>query len=150
MENSPRSSTASSRTMSPNASSRNSPAPDVTRLIEFARGEGLFLFPRSFLLRELCVLCVLCVNSSGFFPRAAMSNSESQIDVRTALKQGLAQLRDAHVPSFTLAAELLLLHVLGRDRTWLYAHPEQQVSAADAARYFALIARRANGEPTQH
>ncbi len=79
-----------------------------------------------------------------------MSAGESQIDVRTALKQGLAQLREARVPSFTLAAELLLLHVLGRDRTWLYAHPEQQVSAADTERYFALIARRANGEPTQH
>jgi release factor glutamine methyltransferase len=72
------------------------------------------------------------------------------MDVRTALKQGLAQLREAHVPSFTLAAELLLLHVLGRDRTWIYAHPEEEISAADAERFFALIARRANGEPTQH
>jgi release factor glutamine methyltransferase len=71
-------------------------------------------------------------------------------DVRTALKQGLAQLREAHVPSFTLAAELLLLHVLRRDRTWLYAHPEEQIPAADADRFFALIARRTNGEPTQH
>src|SRR6266705_1266409 len=79
-----------------------------------------------------------------------MSAGESHIDVRTVLKQGLAQLRDARVPSFTLAAELLLLHVLARDRTWLYAHPEEQVSSADAQRYFALIARRANGEPTQH
>jgi len=74
----------------------------------------------------------------------------SQVDVRAALKQGLAQLREAHVPSFTLAAELLLLHVLGRDRTWLYAHPEEQLSNSDAERFFALIARRANGEPTQH
>src|ERR1700732_2477063 len=79
-----------------------------------------------------------------------MSASESQIDVRTALKQGLAQLREARIPSYTLAAELLLLHVLGRDRTWLYAHPEEPVSGADADRFFALIARRANGEPTQH
>jgi release factor glutamine methyltransferase len=71
-------------------------------------------------------------------------------DVRSALKQGLAQLREAHVPSYTLAAELLLLHVMGRDRTWLYAHPEGQVSSADAGRFFALIARRAAGEPTQH
>jgi release factor glutamine methyltransferase len=71
-------------------------------------------------------------------------------DVRTALKKGLAQLREAHVPSFTLAAELLLLHVLGRDRTWLYAHPEEQVAPTEAERFFALIARRANGEPTQH
>ena len=31
--------------------------------------------------------------------------------VRALLKSGIAQLRDAHVPSYTLAAELLLLHV---------------------------------------
>src|SRR6266480_4600789 len=79
-----------------------------------------------------------------------MSASESHIDVRRALKQGLAQLRDAHVPSFTLAAELLLLHVLGRDRTWLYAYLEEQISSADAERFSTLLARRAAGEPTQH
>src|SRR5260221_3943370 len=74
----------------------------------------------------------------------------SDVDVRSALKQGLAQLRAAQVPSFTLAAELLLLHVLDRDRTWLYAHPEAQLSAAESEHFFALIARRAAGEPTQH
>src|SRR3981189_2201271 len=79
-----------------------------------------------------------------------MSASESHIDVRSALKQGLAQLREAHVPSFTLAAELLLLHVLSRDRTWTSAHPEEQVAGADAERFSALLARRAAGEPTQH
>jgi release factor glutamine methyltransferase len=79
-----------------------------------------------------------------------MSGGETQTDVRTALKQGISQLRDAHVPSFTLAAELLLLHVLGRDRTWIYAHPEEEISEADAERFFALLARRAVGEPTQH
>jgi release factor glutamine methyltransferase len=72
------------------------------------------------------------------------------MDVRNALKTGIGQLRDAEVPSFTLAAELLLLHVLGRDRTWLYAHPEEEVGAADAQKFFALIARRAAGEPTQY
>jgi release factor glutamine methyltransferase len=71
-------------------------------------------------------------------------------DIRTALKQGIAQLREAHVASFTLAAELLLLHALGRDRTWIYSHPEEKISPADAARYFALLVRRAAGEPTQH
>src|SRR6266404_482068 len=79
-----------------------------------------------------------------------MSASESQIAIRTALKQGLAHLREAHVPSHTLAAELLLLHVLGRDRTWIYSHPEEKISSADADRYLALIARRITGEPTQH
>lgn len=72
------------------------------------------------------------------------------MDIRTAMKQGLAQLRDAQVPSYTLAAELLLLHVLGRDRTWMYSHPEEEISAANAESYSTLICRRAAGEPTQH
>src|SRR5690349_18135523 len=71
-------------------------------------------------------------------------------DVRAALKIGIARLREAEVPSYTLAAELLLLHALGRNRTWLYAHPEESISDSDAERYFALLARRAAGEPTQH
>ncbi|MHB8474598.1 MAG: peptide chain release factor N(5)-glutamine methyltransferase [Gammaproteobacteria bacterium] len=76
--------------------------------------------------------------------------SHEDMDVRTALRQGIAQLRDADVPSFTLAAELLLLHTLGRERTWLYSHPEEQISEGDADRFSKLLARRATGEPTQH
>ena len=72
------------------------------------------------------------------------------MDIRTALKQGLAQLRSACVPSHTLAAELLLLHVLGRDRTWIYAHPEEEISPAEVRCFLELIARRSRGEPTQH
>jgi release factor glutamine methyltransferase len=79
-----------------------------------------------------------------------MSGAETKFDVRTALQQGISQLRAVHVPSFTLAAELLLLHILGRDRTWIYSHPEAEISSAEADRFFALIARRASGEPTQH
>ena len=70
--------------------------------------------------------------------------------VRSLLKRGIAQLRETNTPSFTLAAELLLLHALGRNRTWLYAHPEEIIADAEARRFFELIARRAAGEPTQH
>jgi len=72
------------------------------------------------------------------------------MDIRNALKDGIAQLRGANVPSFTLAAELLLLHVVGRNRTWLYAHPEEILTDAETRRFFSLIALRAAGEPTQH
>lgn len=72
------------------------------------------------------------------------------MDIRTALKLGLAKLRDANIAAYTLAAELLLLHTVGRDRTWLYAHPEEPISEDDAERYFALLARRAAGEPAQY
>jgi release factor glutamine methyltransferase len=79
-----------------------------------------------------------------------MAGSKAQTDIRGALRKGISQLRTADVSSFTLAAELLLLHVLGRDRTWVYSHPEEAISSADADRFFALICRRAAGEPTQH
>ena len=72
------------------------------------------------------------------------------MDAKTAFKNGIARLREAHVPSFTLAAELLLLHVAGRDRTWLYAHPEDELTAEQEERFLSLIARRAVGEPTQY
>jgi release factor glutamine methyltransferase len=79
-----------------------------------------------------------------------MNLASQEKSVRALLKFGITQLREARVPSFTLAAELLLLHVFGRDRTWLYAHPEEVVSDENARRFFALIARRAAGEPTQY
>jgi release factor glutamine methyltransferase len=72
------------------------------------------------------------------------------MDVRTALKLGITRLREANIPSFTLAAELLLLHTLAKERTWLYAHPEELVSEGDAQRFQVLLTRRAAGEPTQH
>jgi release factor glutamine methyltransferase len=74
----------------------------------------------------------------------------STMDIRTALKLGIAQLRAASVPSDTLAAELLLLHATGRNRTSLYAHPEDPLTDAESEKYFALIEKRTAGVPTQH
>src|ERR1700730_3381170 len=73
-----------------------------------------------------------------------------RIDIRAALKQGILLLRSAQVPSDTLAAELLLLHASGKDRTWLYTHPEEILDPEIVTAYFALLHRRAQGEPTQH
>src|SRR5579864_9296476 len=68
----------------------------------------------------------------------------------TALRDGIAQLERGQVPSAALAAELLLMHTLGRDRAWIYAHPEQELDAPARQQYFSLIAERASGVPTQH
>src|SRR6202161_2251413 len=83
------------------------------------------------------------------FPPASDANGQT-IDIRRALKEGMANLRAASVPSHTLAAELLLMHALGRNRTWLYTHPEALLEPAGSEKYFELIARRAAGEPTQY
>ncbi len=47
-------------------------------------------------------------------------------------------------------AEALLLHALGRDRAWLFAHGRDPVDAAVAARFQALLARRGAGEPVAY
>jgi release factor glutamine methyltransferase len=72
------------------------------------------------------------------------------IQIRDALREGAARLDAAALASASFAAELLLMHVAGCDRAWLYAHPEDLLSPQQAAQFFALIERRAAGEPTQH
>ena len=72
------------------------------------------------------------------------------MNVREILREGISRLGDASVPSHTLAAELLLIHTLDRDRAWIYSHPEAPIEPSEAEKYFALVARRAAGEPTQY
>src|ERR1700733_9882570 len=79
-----------------------------------------------------------------------MLPEKSTIDIRAALKQGMAELRAAAISSHSLAAEVLLMHALGRDRAWMYSHHDEILDVATAQEYFALIARRAAGEPTQY
>jgi release factor glutamine methyltransferase len=69
---------------------------------------------------------------------------------RTALQKGLKTLLEHQVPSAQLAAELLLMHVLGHDRGYLHAHPEAELPPETADRYFQLIAERTTGKPTQY
>jgi release factor glutamine methyltransferase len=63
------------------------------------------------------------------------------ISVRAALAQcGL-------VP---LDAQVLLAHVLGRDRAWLAAHATDPLPRAQAQRFFELAKRRREGEPVAY
>ena len=75
---------------------------------------------------------------------------EMQTTVRGALRDGMAQLAAASTASHALAAELLLMHSTGRDRAWIYAHPEAELDENAARTFFELIARRASGVPTQY
>ena len=49
-----------------------------------------------------------------------------------------------------LDAELLLAHLLGTSRTRFKSHPEEARTPSERQAYFALIARRAAGEPVAH
>ena len=57
--------------------------------------------------------------------------NSNPMDIRAALKEGMARLRAAQIPSHTLATELLLMHALGRDRAWIYSHPEELLDPRD-------------------
>ncbi|MCX8087638.1 MAG: peptide chain release factor N(5)-glutamine methyltransferase [Rhodocyclaceae bacterium] len=62
----------------------------------------------------------------------------------TAIAALLSQAR-AQIPASE--ARLLLSHVLGQPTAWLEAHREEELEPAAAARFGALIERRAAGEP---
>lgn len=47
-------------------------------------------------------------------------------------------------------AELLLRHLLGKDRAWLIAHPRKELSEEKQEQYEALVRRRLSGEPIQY
>ncbi len=71
----------------------------------------------------------------------------------TTVQQMLAWARDALAAardSEPLDAYVLLGHVLGVDRVELIAHPERTLTGAQAARFRALVARRAGGTPVAY
>ena len=80
-------------------------------------------------------------------PRLVLGGS---VQIRKALRTAVADLEAAEIPSATLAAELLLMHVLGRDRAYLYTNPEMELAPEIAELYFTLVAERATGKPTQY
>ena len=61
------------------------------------------------------------------------------------LADAVARLRASGSPTPRLDAELLVAHVVDRDRAWVLAHREAEL--ADAERFVALVERRASGEP---
>jgi release factor glutamine methyltransferase len=72
------------------------------------------------------------------------------MQLRATLRAGLQILLEHQVPSAQLAAELLLMHVLGCDRGYLHSHPEKEIAPEIVDRYLQLIAERATGKPTQY
>jgi release factor glutamine methyltransferase len=69
------------------------------------------------------------------------------VTVAEAIRAAVAQLSSE---SARLDAELLLCHVLGVNRSWLYAWPDKLLEAGQQQRFDELVARRAAGVPIAH
>jgi release factor glutamine methyltransferase len=54
----------------------------------------------------------------------------------------------AGVPRLT--AEVLLAHAVRRDRTWLFAHPEEELTGVQQLHYGRYLHERLQGKPTQY
>lgn len=62
--------------------------------------------------------------------------------------QRAIELRDSDSPRLDL--EVLLCHLLGKSRAWLYTWPEHELDADQQAAFDQLIERRIAGEPVAH
>jgi release factor glutamine methyltransferase len=72
------------------------------------------------------------------------------VNIGSALQTSAARLAAAHVPDARMDAALLVAFVTGRDRAFLIAHPESELSADEQAHLEGMVARRAAREPIQY
>jgi release factor glutamine methyltransferase len=72
------------------------------------------------------------------------------MQLKTALVQASKLLEQAAIPSPRLTAEVLLCHVLGRDRSWLFGHSDEPLSETAWIHYGRYLYQRLNGKPLQH
>jgi release factor glutamine methyltransferase len=70
--------------------------------------------------------------------------------VRTALLQGTRLLEDAGIAVPRLTAEVLLAYAAGRERVWLFAHPEHELAELEWLHYGRYLHERLKGKPTQY
>ena len=67
-----------------------------------------------------------------------------------ALSSAIQRLTSAQVPSPRMNAELLLMFTVGRDRAYLYGHPEHKLTSDEYSRYEDALAQRSQGIPAQY
>ena len=70
------------------------------------------------------------------------------MNVRDLLARAQHEL--AAVAEPRLEAEVLMMHVLGVNRAWLYANGDASPEPDQRQRFLALIGRRATGEPVAY
>src|SRR5438105_7287019 len=73
-----------------------------------------------------------------------------RLSIQTALLQGVKLLEDGAIGVPRLTAEVLLVHALGRERSYLYAHPEEPLSKVAWLHYGRYLHERLVGKPTQY
>ncbi len=72
------------------------------------------------------------------------------IRIDAALQSGVRLLEEAGILAPRLTAEVLLCHALGRERVYLFSHPEVLLSEVAWIHYGRYLHQRLQGKPTQY
>lgn len=75
---------------------------------------------------------------------------ERSTDIGRALLAATRRLREAGSETPQLDAAVLLAHVLGVNKAWLYAYPRRPLTATETERFEALVQRRIQAEPVAY
>lgn len=70
--------------------------------------------------------------------------------VESALRQGSRLLEEAGIPAPRLTAEVLLCHALGRERSYLYGHSDEELGHNPWLHFGRYLHERLKGKPTQY
>ena len=70
--------------------------------------------------------------------------------VQTALLQGTQLLQEGAISAPRLTAEVLLSHALKRERVYLYAHSDEELTEVAWIHYGRYLHEHLNGKPTQY
>ena len=74
----------------------------------------------------------------------------SETSIRAALREAAALLEQDRVSAPRLTAEVLLGHLLDREKAFLYAHPEKTLKPDQRKRLLEFVRQRCAGKPTQY
>lgn len=72
------------------------------------------------------------------------------VQVGQALHFASNRFKEADIESANLDAQVLLAHLLGQERSWLFAHHELSLTPEQAERFTQLIMRRLRQEPVAY
>ncbi len=98
----------------------------------------------------LAVLPLSLPSRSSFPVQSVIWNLAPDATVGSALNSATQRLKEALIDTAFLDAQVILAHVLGVERPWLFAHGEAEMQPRHARDFTDMIARRVDHEPVAY
>jgi release factor glutamine methyltransferase len=82
--------------------------------------------------------------------KSKTSQKVKNMTVKDVLAKAISVLIEKKVETPAKEAGVLLAYILKKDASWLYAHPEFQLSAAEIKKYDSIVSKRSKSMPFQY